>query len=239
MITDQEKELYNRQLILPNFSQKEQVKLKSAVVAVVGAGGLASCLLRYIVGMGVGNIYIFDDDKVDRSNLQRQILYDENDIGQYKALCAAEKLSKQNSNINLYGVNKRFNEQSFQEDINHDIDLIIDACDNFKTRYEIETIAQLNGIPWLFSSIFEYEGQISVFNRKSKVQYSDIFPEPPLIDPTSDGEKIGVLPSLPGIMGCLQATEVFKVLLNIGEPLDGKLLIYDTLSCVSKIIKLN
>ncbi|MFA8301324.1 MAG: ThiF family adenylyltransferase [Hyphomicrobiales bacterium] len=239
MITDQEKELYNRQLILPNFSEEQQDKLKNAVVLVIGAGGLASCLLRYIVGMGVGNIYIFDDDKVDRSNLQRQTLYDEDDIGKYKAFCASEKLSKQNSNININGINQRFNRVSFQSNIDADVDLIIDACDNFETRYEIETIAQINGIPWLFSSIFEYEGQISVFNWKSKVQYSDIFPDPPLIDPTSDGEKIGVLPSLPGIMGCLQATEVFKVLLDMGEPLDGKLLIYDTLSCLSRIINLN
>lgn len=228
-LSTREIERYQRQLILPDFSVEDQLKLKACSVAVVGAGGLAAGLLRYLCGMGFGTIYIFDDDCVDHSNLQRQVLYDVADIGKYKAKCTAAKLKEQNPDVTIVPIVERFKAKRASKRLKH-VDLLIDACDNFATRYEIEQLAIERKIPWVFSSVFEYKGQLSVFNAKKGMQYSMLFPEPPEVDPTTKHGKIGMMPSLPGVMGAMQATEAFKIIVGKGELLDGCLLMYDSLT---------
>ncbi|RZT93409.1 adenylyltransferase/sulfurtransferase [Ancylomarina subtilis] len=236
-LSDKERDRYQRQIILPDFGEEAQIKLKNASVLVIGAGGLASPLLKYLCSTGVGRIGIMDGDIVEVSNLQRQIMYDESDEGQYKVEVSAQKLKEQNPNITIDCFNYRLTKDNAVA-LFKKYDLIIDACDNFETRYIICRAAQKADKAWIFASVFEYGGQVSVFNYRTKTQYSDLYPEAPDQIPLTDGKKIGVLPVVPGLIGLIQATEAIKIITGIGKILDGELLLYNAMDLSSQKLKI-
>ena len=236
-LSDKDISRYHRQIILPGFGEEAQSKLKNARILVIGAGGLAAPILKYLCSTGIGYIGLMDGDIVELSNLQRQIMYDECDKGQYKVEVSARKLKEQNPNISIDCFNYRLTADN-GEDLFRQYDLIIDACDNFETRYIICEAAQKANKTWIYASVFEYGGQISVFNYKTKTQYSDLYPEAPDQIPLSDGKAIGVLPPVPGLIGMLQATEAIKIITGIGKILDGELLLYNALDLSSMKLKI-
>ncbi len=233
----EEQNRYHRQIILPDFGEEAQLKLKQARILVIGSGGLASPLLKYLCSSGIGCLGIMDGDVIEVSNLQRQIMFDEKDKGQYKVDVSARKLKEQNPNIKIEAYNYRLSATNAVE-LFSQYDLIIDACDNFETRYIICKASQEASRPWVYASIFEYAGQLSVFNYKSQTQYSDLYPEAPSQVPLSDGKSIGVLPVLPGLIGLMQATEAIKMITGIGHVLDGELLLYNTLDLSSRKLRI-
>lgn len=229
-LTPEELQRYSRQLILPGFGQEGQFKLKKASVLVVGAGGLGSSALLYLAAAGVGTIGIADFDRVDPSNLQRQVLYTLNDIGRGKAEAAVERLRERNPLV-------RYQCHTFRVDAGNALDIlsgydvIVDGTDNFATRYLLNDACVLLDKPLIYGSILQYEGQLSVFNLRHDKgwgpNYRDLFPEPPEPGSVPDCGQAGVVGVLPGIIGTMQANEAIKIITGIGEPLSGKLLILD------------
>lgn len=226
-LSNQENEYYNRQLILDNFGLDAQLKLKQARILVVGAGGLGCPVLQYLSAAGIGNIGILDGDVVSISNLHRQILFSINDIGKKKAIVAKEKLIAQNPNISI---------ESFAENITvnnaieliQQYDIIADCTDNFAARYLINDACVLTKKPFVSAAILKFEGQLSVFNYQTKINYRDVFPEPPTT--IQNCAEAGVIGVLCGIIGSMQANEIIKMITNIGDNMEGKLVCYDALS---------
>ncbi len=236
-LNDKDLSRYHRQIILPDFGVEAQSKLKNARILVIGAGGLAAPILKYLCSTGIGCIGLMDGDIVEVSNLQRQIMYDECDKGLFKVEVSARKLKEQNPNISIDSFNYRLTANN-AVDIFKQYDLIIDACDNFETRYLICEAAQKADKTWVYASVFEYGGQISVFNYKTKTQYRDLYPEAPDQIPLTDGKTIGVLPPVPGLIGMLQTTEAIKIITGIGKVLDGELLLYNALDLSNMKLKI-
>lgn len=237
-----ELERYSRHLIIPEFNIEGQRKLKVGKVLVVGAGGLGSPMLLYLAAAGVGNIGIIDFDVVDDTNLQRQILFDINDVGRLKVDAAKEHILALNPHINVTTYNVKLSSNNAL-DIIKNYDLVADGTDNFATRYLVNDACVLLDKPNVYASIYRFEGQVSVFNYKNKdgilgPNYRDLFPSPPppgLVPSCAEGGVIGVLP---GIIGSLQANEIIKVLAGVGKPLSGRLFLYDALSFETRILKL-
>lgn len=237
MLAGQELKRYSRQIILPEIGLPGQEKLKSARVLMIGAGGLGCPVLQYLAAVGVGQIGIVDDDIVDLSNLQRQILYSTADVGKPKAITAKQKLEMLNPHINITAFNERFTSAN-AESICKGYDLVIDGSDNFETRYLInDTCLALNKV-LVFGSIFKFEGHVSVFNYHDGPNYRDIFPEPPAADEVPNCAEIGVLGVLPGIIGTYMANEAIKIICNIGETLSGKLMTINALDNSTNIFKI-
>lgn len=229
MFTPEEKKQYNRHLILDEIGADGQAKLKTAKVLVIGAGGLGCPILQYLAAAGVGTIGIIDDDTVDQSNLQRQILYTHDDIGKPKASVAVSKLSKLNPYIHFdVYVEKLSRKRAI--DLFKKYDIILDGSDNFPTRYLANDAAILANKPLVFGAIFKFEGQVSVFNYQNGPTYRCLYPTPPASGEVPNCSDIGVLGVLPGIIGSLQANETIKMICGLGDVLTGKLLTYDTLS---------
>lgn len=233
---------YQRHLVLPNFGMDGQLKLKRARVLVVGAGGLGCPVLQYLVAAGVGHIGIVDFDKVEESNLQRQILYSVDDIGKSKVLVAKSKLEKLNPLIKITTFETLLDKNNVFE-IFKDFEVIADGTDNFNTRYLVNDACVLMGKTNVFASIFRFEGQVSVFNYLQKdgirgVNYRDLFPEPPVAGLVPNCAEGGVLGVLPGIIGSMQANEVIKVITGIGELLVNRIFIFDAEYFTSHIIKI-
>ena len=225
---------YNRHIILPQFGLKGQQKLRASKVLVVGSGGLGSPLLLYLAAAGIGTIGIVDFDIVDESNLQRQVLFDGRDIGQSKAKLAAEKIKLLNPHIKVIAYNEQLTSANAL-DIIKDYDIVADGTDNFPTRYLINDACVLSSKPYVYGSVFQFEGQVSLFNYKNEndeygPNYRDLYPSPPPPELIPDCASGGVLGVLPGIIGSMQALEVIKVLTGIGEKLSGKFLVFDALS---------
>lgn len=237
----QELERYSRHLIIPEFNITGQQKLKAAKVLVVGTGGLGAPLLSYLVAAGVGTIGMIDFDVVEDSNLQRQVLFTTEDVGRPKVEAAAERLRKQNPFVNIITHHTRLTTANAMQII-RDYDIVADGTDNFPTRYLVNDACVLLNKVNVYASIFRFEGQVSVFNYQYKdgsrgPNYRDIFPEPPppgMVPSCAEGGVIGVLP---GILGSLQASEVLKVISGMGEPLAGRLFVFDTLSFESRTLK--
>lgn len=229
-----ELERYSRHLIIPEFNIEGQRKLKAAKVLVVGSGGLGSPLLLYLAAAGVGTIGIVDFDVVEDSNLQRQVLFGTACVGHPKVDAAKHQLLSLNPHITINTYNTQFTAENALE-IAKNYDLIADGTDNFPTRYLVNDTAVLLGIPNVYASIYRFDGQLSVFNYKYEdgsfgPNYRDLFPTPPppgLVPSCAEGGVIGVLP---GILGSLQANEVIKVLTGVGDPLVGRLFLFDALS---------
>jgi len=227
---------YSRHFVLPQFGLDGQRKLKAASVIVVGAGGLGCPVLQYLVAAGVGHIGILDFDTVSTSNLQRQVLYGVADIGKPKARQAAEKLEKLNPHIKLQVIEDKISSGNALSLLGP-FDIIVDCTDNFPTRYLLNDAAVLLGKPLVYGSIFRYEGQVAVFNLGQSANYRDLYPAPPAPGSVPNCEEGGVLGVLPGIIGCLQANEVLKIIAGIGMPLANKVLLLDTLNMETNVVK--
>ncbi|MFN8436728.1 MAG: molybdopterin-synthase adenylyltransferase MoeB [Cytophagales bacterium] len=238
MLKKEELIRYNRHIILSDFGIEKQELLKAAKVLVIGAGGLGCPILQYLVAAGVGKITILDGDYIDISNLQRQVLYSVEDVGYPKAIIAAQKLQKQNQFINIIGIQENLNTSNALKYISQH-DLVIDGCDNFATRYLVNDACVLSNKPFIYGSIFKFEGQVAVFNYKNGATYRCVFPEPPLPNEVPSCSDVGVIGVLPGIIGVLQATEAIKLICKIGNTLDNKILIYDALTNHQTILELS
>lgn len=227
---------YSRQITLPEFGKKGQQKLNDASIMIIGAGGLGVPVSQYLAAAGIGKITLIDDDKIELSNLHRQVLYTESDIGQQKAIRASEKLLEMNSTIKVEAIDERLdanNALSLLEGYN----VIIDCTDNFPTRYLANDAAYLLDTPLVYGAIYRYEGQVSVFNYQDGPNYRDLFPHPPNPGEVPNCAEGGVLGVLPGIIGCLMANEVLKIVTGIGDALSGKLLMFDAKSSTTQHIK--
>ncbi len=228
---------YSRHLIMPEVGTIGQQKLKAAKVLMIGTGGLGSPLGMYLAAAGVGTLGLVDFDVVDESNLHRQLLYGEADIGRKKIDAATERLNVVNPHINLIQHPVRLDSSNALE-IVADYDLVVDGTDNFPTRYLVNDACVLSGKPNVYGSIFRFEGQVSVFWAEHGPCYRCLFPEPPppgLVPSCAEGGVLGVLP---GIIGSLQANEVIKLIIGQGEPLIGRLVLFDALQMKFRELKL-
>ena len=228
-MTAEELKRYNRHIILPEIGIEGQGKLKAASVLVIGAGGLGCPVLQYLTAAGVGHIGIVDDDIVDDSNLQRQILFNVNDVGKPKVSSAIEKLRLQNPYSHFTPYQTRLSAAN-AIDIMGGYDIVADGSDNFPTRYLVNDACVILNKPLVFGSVFKFEGQLAVFNFKSSATYRCLYPEPPSSEEVPNCSEIGVLGVLPGIVGLLQANEVIKMITGIGDVLVNQLLRFDALS---------
>lgn len=235
MLSINELARYQRHLTLPGFGREGQERLKISKVLVVGSGGLGSPVLLYLAAAGVGTIGIVDFDKVDETNLQRQVLFRQQDIGTSKATLAEQRISELNPYVDVEVYEERLTSENALEII-EDYDLVIDGTDNFPTRYLINDACVILDKPYIYGSIFRFEGQVAVFNYKGSATYRDLYPEPPEPDSVPNCAEGGVIGVLPGIIGCMQASEAIKVLAEIGMPLAGKLLIFDALTMETRAI---
>jgi len=220
---------YSRHLLIPEVGEEGQYKLLDSRVLLIGAGGLGSPAAYYLAAAGVGTLGIIDADVVDESNLQRQILHNTSRVGKYKAESARETLEALNPDVNVITYLERLDETNVARII-ADYDVIIDGTDNFPTRYLLNDAALLANKPVVHGSVFRFEGQLTIFKPYDGPCYRCLFPEPPPPELAPSCAEAGVLGVLPGIIGLLQATETIKLLLDIGDPLVGRLLTYDALS---------
>ena len=228
ILKPEQRNRYERHISLPEIGEKGQQKLLDSRVAIIGAGGLGSPAAIYLAAAGVGTIGIVDMDTVEESNLQRQILHSTETIGKNKVDSAEKTLSTLNPDVNIITYNTRLNKDNAIEIIEN-YDVVIDGTDNFQTRYLINDASVKTGTPVVHGSIFQYEGQITVFDPKDGPTYRDIFPEPPQNGTTLNCTEAGVLGVLPGIVGSIQALETIKLILEIGEGLSGRLVVFDAL----------
>ena len=228
---------YGRHLVIPEVGIEGQERLKGGSVLLVGAGGLGSPLALYLAAAGVGRLGLVDFDVVDESNLQRQVLYGEPDVGRGKLEVATERLRQINPHIRLDPHAVKIDSSNAME-ILADYQVVVDGSDNFPTRYLVNDACVLSGKPNVYGSIFRFEGQVSVFWGAEGPCYRCLFPEPPppgLVPSCAEG---GVLGILPGVIGALQANEAVKLLLGIGEPMIGRLLLFDALKMSFRELKL-
>lgn len=228
MLQPEELKRYNRHLILPEIGFAGQEKLKAAKVLVIGAGGLGCPVLQYLAAAGVGTIGIVDDDTVDFSNLQRQILFSTADVGRKKAEVAAEKITALNPFVSVQVYPERLNHTN-AVDFFRPYDFIVDGSDNFPTRYLVNDTCVALDKPLVFGSVFKFDGQVAVFNYRGGPTYRCLYPTPPAPDESPNCADIGVLGVLPGLIGLYMANEVIKLVCGVGNPLSGKLLLLDAL----------
>lgn len=213
---------YDRQIILPEIGEEGQKKLKEAKVLIVGVGGLGSPIALYLAGAGVGCLGLVDDDTVNISNLQRQVLYSEKELGKPKVICAAERLSALNSEINIHSYPTRLTEENAYNII-REYDIVVDGCDNFTTRYLINDICIQQEKPYIYGAISSFEGQVSVFNYgDEKKSYRDLYPNEEEMRQMPPPPK-GVMGITPAVVGSIEATEVLKVICGFGDILSGEL----------------
>lgn len=228
---------YRRQLGLAGFGPEAQARLRAGQVLVVGAGGLGCPALLYLAAAGVGRITLIDDDIVDLSNLQRQVLFTSADAGRPKAIAAAERLRALNPHVSITPIQVRLGRANARALVaGHDV--VVDGSDNFPTRYLVNDACVLEGRPLVYGAVQGFEGQAAVFNWRSGPTYRCLFPEPPPAGTVANCAEAGVLGVLPGLVGLVQATEVLKLLTGIGEPLSGRLWLWDALSMTSSTLRL-
>ena len=228
---------YSRHLMIPEVGMEGQRRLKQASVLIVGTGGLGSPVALYLAAAGIGRIGLVDFDVVDSSNLQRQVIYSSAQVGQLKVESARQRMLGLNPYIQVDAHNEVFTSQN-AEDLSAGYDILVDGTDNFPTRYLLNDLAVLTGRPYIYGSIFRFEGQVSVFDARTGPCYRCLFPEPPPPGLVPSCSQAGVFGVLPGTIGTLQATEVLKLILGIGEPLIGKLVLYDGLELSLQTIRL-
>jgi adenylyltransferase/sulfurtransferase len=240
-LTKEEVARYSRHLIIPDVGVDGQKRLKNAKVLVVGAGGLGSPALLYLAAAGVGTLGVVDFDTVDESNLQRQVIHGQSDVGKPKAESARDSIAEINPfvKVNLHQVHLNSDNAL---DIFRDYDLILDGTDNFATRYLVNDAAVLLGKPYVWGSIFRFEGQVSVFWDDAPggqgLNYRDLYPEPPppgMVPSCAEGGVLGVLCAS---IGSIMVTEAIKLLTGIGDPLLGRLMVYDALDMTYRTIKI-
>lgn len=232
---------YSCQIALPGFSERSQLLLQNARVLVVGAGGLGCPAAQYLAAAGIGTLGIADFDIVSESNLHRQVLYGPADFGKKKVAVACERLQRQNPGIKLVQHGERITSQNVMQLI-AGYDILVDGTDNFETRYLLNDAAVIKGIPVVYGAIYQFEGQAAVWNVKNargenSPNYRDLFPSvnASQIPNCTEG---GVIPTLAGIIGCIQANEVIKYITQTGELLAGKILVFDAQTLQSRVIKI-
>jgi sulfur-carrier protein adenylyltransferase/sulfurtransferase len=229
VLTDAQRRRYSRHLLVPEVGEAGQAKLLKSKVLIIGAGGLGSPSAYYLAAAGVGTIGLIDNDLVDESNLQRQILHNVGRVGKPKVESARETLLGLNPDITINALNDRLTKENVL-DIISDYDVILDGTDNFPTRYLLNDASVILHKPVVHGSVFRFEGQVTVFKPFDGPCYRCLFPEPPPPELAPNCAEAGVLGVLPGTIGLLQATETIKVLLGIGDSLIGRLLTYDALT---------
>ena len=232
VLTPEERERYGRHLTIPEVGEEGQARLLDSKVLMVGAGGLGSPAAYYLAAAGVGTLSIIDDDVVDRSNLQRQILHTDDRVGLPKVESARATLTGLNPSVDVRTHQVRLTSENVDELFaGHDV--VIDGSDNFATRYLVNDACVKLGIPNVHGSIFRFDGQVSVFwpayDQRRGPCYRCLFPEPPPADMAPSCAEAGVLGVLPGVIGTLEAIEAVKILLGVGDPLVGRLMVYDAL----------
>ena len=236
-LTTDELARYSRHIIMPEVGQEGQQRLKDGSALLIGAGGLGSPLALYLTAAGVGRIGIVEFDVVDRTNLQRQILYGESAVGQPKLAAAAERLRDLNPHVRVERIPQQLSSQNALA-IFRDYDVVADGTDNFPTRYLVNDACVLTGKPNVYGSIFRFEGQVSVFNHDGGPCYRCLYAEPPppgLVPSCAEGGVFGVLP---GIVGAMQANEVIKLLLGVGDAASGRYLLFDALKLSFRELRL-
>ncbi len=236
-LTIDEVRRYSRHLIIPDVGMTGQKRLKNAKVLVIGAGGLGSPALLYLAAAGVGTLGIIDDDVVDESNLQRQVIHGQSDIGRPKVESAAASIAETNPHVTVIQHNVRLDTDNVFE-IFADYDLILDGTDNFATRYLVNDAAVILGKPYVWGSIYRFEGQVSVFWAQEGPQYRDLYPEPPppgMVPSCAEGGVLGVLCAS---IGSIMSTEAIKLIVGIGDPLIGRLMVYDALEMRYSTLKI-
>jgi adenylyltransferase/sulfurtransferase len=229
-LSESELERYSRQLVLPEWSGAAQERLKSATAIVVGAGALGSPAATYLAAAGIGRLGIVDDDVVDESNLQRQVLHSTAELGESKVESAARRLNGLNPDVEVAPYGERLTADNVDEILREGWDVIVDGADNFPTRYLLNDASVWHGIPVVHGSIFRFEGQATVFKVGQGPCYRCLFPQPPPPELAPSCAEGGVLGVLPGVIGSIQGAETLKLVLGIGEPLIGRLLLYDALA---------
>jgi molybdopterin/thiamine biosynthesis adenylyltransferase/rhodanese-related sulfurtransferase len=238
MLSQQEQARYSRQIMLPELGREGQEKLKEARVLVIGAGGLGCPILQYLTATGVGTLGIVDGDTVSMSNLQRQVLYTEQEIEQKKAEIAANKLKNLNPNVK-FEVFPVFLDATNILEIISAFDLIVDGSDNFSTRYLVNDACVIADKPFISGAIYKFEGQLSVFNYKGGPTYRCLFPDPPAPEESPSCADIGVVATLPGIIGSLQANEAIKIITQTGGVLSGRLMTMNVLDMSTYFFNFN
>jgi len=237
-LNSDERERYKRHLSLEGFGEEGQIRLKNSSVLFIGAGGLGSSAIMYIAAAGIGKIGIADNDKVEISNLQRQVIHNNSEIGKYKTDSAERRIKELNPNCKVKTFTKRINDTNVIEILSQ-FDIICDCSDNFGTRYLINDASVILNKPLIYGSVQGFEGQVSVFNfKKNSPNYRDLLPKPPeqgLIPSCTDYGVIGISP---GIIGILQANEIIKIIIKKGKVLDGKILILNLLENSMKQLNL-
>ncbi len=229
---------YSRQILLPEVGEKGQTKLLKSKVLLIGAGGLGSPSAYYLAAAGIGTLGIMDSDIVDLSNLHRQILHMTDKVGELKVNSAKETLSKLNPDVKVVTYNERLTSENAL-DIIKDYDLVLDGSDNFATKFLVNDACYFSGKPNVYGSIFQFEGQLTVFNPTVEGPcYRCLFPSPPPPGLAPNCAEAGVLGILPGTIGVLQAVEAVKLILGKGQPLTGRLLIYDSLNTTFRALKI-
>ena len=227
VLDEKQKHRYSRHIMLPEVGEKGQEKLLSSKVLCVGSGGLGSPVIQYLAAAGIGTIGIIDDDEVELSNLQRQVIHGGN-IGKLKALSAAAYVEKLNPDVTVIPMKMRLHDGNVL-DIIPDYDMVVDCSDNFATRFMINDACVLTGTPLSHGSIFKYEGQVITILPGNGPCYRCIFEQPPPKEIEQSARRTGVFGVLPGVIGAIQATEVVKYLIGFGELLVGRMLYYDSL----------
>jgi molybdopterin/thiamine biosynthesis adenylyltransferase len=228
---------YSRHIILPEVGGLGQTKLLEAKVLLVGAGGLGSPAAFYLAAAGVGTLGMIDADVVDLSNLQRQILHSTADVGESKTESARETLQALNPDVTVLTYQELLHSSNIF-DIIKNYDVVVDGCDNFPTRYLVNDACVMANIPNVHGSIFRFEGQATVFKPHEGPCYRCLYPEPPPPGMVPSCQEGGVLGVLPGVIGTIQAIETIKLILNIGKPLIGRLLMYDALKMTFRELRL-
>ncbi|MEC8974509.1 MAG: molybdopterin-synthase adenylyltransferase MoeB [Actinomycetota bacterium] len=237
-LNSEKRNRYQRHLLLPEIGDEGQMKLLDSKVLCVGAGGLGSPASLYLAAAGVGTLGIVDMDVVDESNLQRQILHNEDRVGQPKVDSAKRTLTALNRDVNVVTYNVRLCADNIEEIISG-YDVVVDGTDNFPIRYILNDASAKTGIPVVHGSIFRFEGQVTVFDPKHGPTYRDMVPEPPPPELAPSCAEAGVLGVLPGIIGSLQGLEAVKLLLDLGDSLVGRLLTFDALEMTFREFKLH
>ncbi len=240
MLSNQDISRYNRQLMLPGFGKSGQEKLKNNRVLVVGAGGLGAPVLQYLAAAGVGKIGIIDHDVVDETNLQRQVIFDEKDIGKSKAEVAARYLTQRNSLISVQPFNQQLTPANV-ENLFSDFEIVVDCTDNFSSRYLINDACAVMEKVMVYGSIHRFQGQVSIFhlNGQDSPTYRCLFPEPPEPGTVQNCAEAGVLGVLPGLIGAIQANEAIKIITRLGDVLSGKLFMMDALTMESSLLEIS
>jgi molybdopterin/thiamine biosynthesis adenylyltransferase len=229
LLSKSELRRYNRHIIIPGIGEEGQIKLKNASVLVIGTGGLGCPVLQYLTAAGVGNIGLIDFDRVNETNLPRQILYRADDIGKLKTIISKQRLEQLNNHVNIQILNIKFGKDNARIFVS-DYDIIVDATDNYESRYTINDACVVAGKPMVHGAIYKFEGQVSVFNYNKGPTYRCYNPEIKKEFRNPDPSEIGMINVLPGITGTYMANEAIKIILQTGKVLSGEVLIFNILT---------